>query len=345
MTNLSYILFVLNGFVLGSIPFGYIISKLSKSKDITEIGWKKSSGSNVLKNVGKWEGVLTILLDGLKGFLSVYIPTLAGCPPLVIALCGTAAIVGHNWSPLLGFKGGRGIATLAGAALFISPAVTAVLIIICGLFALLWTASIGTIIAIILGITISFADVGLWGLSLLLILSILPISIKRLSPIKEIIPFEEHKELIENRLIFDQDEIPPFRIRNSLRTVVVDNNISNANSREGEFDFINAQTTPSSIVTEEKKSRNRKKPAKKDMEESKKEKKVSHVKSKKEIVVKKDSPKKIKESKKLTVKKPLSPKKPAKDTTTKTSKAPTRKSKAITPKTSGKSIKKTKKAV
>ncbi|MDD4409544.1 MAG: glycerol-3-phosphate acyltransferase [Candidatus Pacebacteria bacterium] len=245
---LAYVLFILNGFVLGSLPFGYIITRLSTSKNILEIGWKKNSTSNVMKNVGKWQGILTGVLDALKGFLAVYIATLAGCPPVVIALAGTAAIAGHNWSPFLDFKGGRGIATLAGAMFCLSPQITIMLLALCGLFTILWTASIGTVIAIMLGITISFPNVDHWTLLLLLIFSIIPISLKRLSPIKEVIPFADHQTLIENRLIFDQDDIPPFRIKpHNINNIVLENNIEN-NSIDGDYDYINTKNLPTGTV-------------------------------------------------------------------------------------------------
>lgn len=210
---LYYILFILNGFFLGSLPFGYVISRLSTSKDVFEVGWKKNSASNVFKNIGKWQGILTAVLDAAKGFLAVYIASLAGCPSFVIALIAAAAVAGHNWSPLLDFKGGRGIATLAGSMLPISPYITILLAILCGLFAVLWTASIGTIVALIVGITVSFANPSQWNLTLLLLFSLPLIALKRLSPIKDVIPFDKNQTLIENRLIFDQDTVPPFRTR------------------------------------------------------------------------------------------------------------------------------------
>lgn len=210
---LAYTLFILNGFILGSLPFGYIITKLSTSKNILEIGWKKNSASNVMKNIGKWQGITTAALDLLKGYIAVLIAINSGTPSLVVALTGVAAITGHNWSPLLNFQGGRGIATLAGAMLCLFPSLALLLIILSGLFAILWTASIGTIIAIALGLIISFSNPEYWGVFLLLLLSIIPISIKRLSPIKEILPIENNCEIISNRLIFDQDEMPPYRIK------------------------------------------------------------------------------------------------------------------------------------
>lgn len=225
-----FILFIINGFILGSLPFGYIITKLTSSKNLMETGWKKNSSSNVMKNVGKAQGILTFSLDFAKGFFAVYLASQAGCPFYIQALCGTAAITGHNWSPFLGFKGGRGIASLAGSLFFMSPVITLLLILVCGVFTFLWTAAIGTIAAIMLGITISFADPAFYNIFLLLLFSLVPIFIKRLSPIKEIIPFEENKERIENRIIFDQDEVPAFRVKPRSNNILVDNSIRTPDS-------------------------------------------------------------------------------------------------------------------
>ncbi|BFT95270.1 MAG: hypothetical protein MNSN_01110 [Minisyncoccus archaeiphilus] len=299
-----FLLFILNGFILGSLPFGYVISKISSDKDVFAIGWKKNSASNVFKNIGKWQGVLTGLLDLGKGYLAVYIASSAGCPDIIIALTGAAAITGHNWSPLLDFKGGRGIATLAGAMLFISPQITIMLAILAGLFALLWTASVGTIIALALGITISFPDTKLWDLLLLILLSIIPVFVKRLSPIKDIIPFEKNRTIIENRLLFDQDDIPPARIKARINNIVLENNIEN-NPIEEDFQYLN-QVQPTNQEEELTPQELPKKPAPKKRITKKSPTKETPVKKtlpKKKVDTTKPSPKKATPKKTITKKK------------------------------------------
>lgn len=322
------VLFILNGFILGSLPFGYIITKLSKSKDIMEIGWKKNSSSNVMKNIGKAEGILTFALDFAKGFLAVYIATLAGCPFFIQALCGAFAVTGHNWSPFLGFKGGRGIATLGGALFSMSPLLTLLLIGVCAIFTALWTASIGTIIAIMLGITISFANTNFWGIFLLLLFSIIPVFLKRLSPIKDIIPFIENKDLIENRIIFDQDEVPPFRKK---LKAVIENNISNTGNIDGDFDFINTKNNNTTIkepvkptiIKKTKTSQTKNKIKKSPIIESKNKKEIVNKKTK---ITKKPAIKTIAKKETASTKKTISPAKTIKKTT------PTTKAKTITTK-------------
>lgn len=210
-----YFLYLIFSYLLGSIPFAYIISRLASGKNILEIGWKKSSSSNVVKNVGKWPGILTFFLDVGKGFLVVFLAQKYNLPIAIQVLAGFMAIIGHNWSIFLKFNGGRGLGTLIGAIFAFSPPTLFILLIPTIVFTLIWTASIGTILSLIFGIFFTFKG----GLNYfepigwLIILSLVPIFIKRLSPIEEIIKSNNKKELIENRLIFDQDTVPPFRIK------------------------------------------------------------------------------------------------------------------------------------
>ena len=206
-------LLLVSAYLLGSIPFGYLITKYTTRKNLMEIGWKKNSGSNVLKNVGLWQGVFTFILDVAKGFLAVYLAKYFGYSELFQVFCGVLAVTGHNWSVFLGLKGGRGLAALIGALLVISPTVLLISLIPCLLFTIIWTASIGTLLAFLTGIIFSFSFAGYAMAGLLMLISLIPVLIKRLSPIKELLDNPRSKELIENRLIFDQDTVPPIRLK------------------------------------------------------------------------------------------------------------------------------------
>ncbi len=213
--NLFWIIF---SYILGSIPFGYIITKFSTKKNILEIGWRKTSGSNVFKNIGKWQGVLTGVLDLGKGFLAVKLAQFLGLSTLTQVLSGVAAVTGHNWSCFLNFAGGRGIGTFVGAGLALIPRILGLSLIFPIILALIWNASIGTILLLIIIIFLSshfnqFETGGLFGL-----ISLIPIFIKRLSPIKEIKATKDKGVLIKNRLIFDDDKVcSEFRIKRIIR--------------------------------------------------------------------------------------------------------------------------------
>ncbi len=208
----EFILLIIS-YVLGSIPFGYLITKYTTKKNLLEIGWKKNSGSNVFKNVGLWQGIFTFIFDILKGFLAVYLAQYFGFSVLFQVFCGVLTVVGHNWSCFLGFKGGRGLAALIGALFAISPLVLFIALIPCIIFTIIWTASIGTLLSFLTAIIFSFAFKGYEMAGLLMLISLIPVLIKRLSPIKELQNNPKYKELLENRLIFDQDTVPPIRLK------------------------------------------------------------------------------------------------------------------------------------
>lgn len=210
---LKAILLLIVAYLLGSIPFGYLITKYTTRKNLMEIGWKKNSGSNVFKNVGLWQGIFTFIFDVAKGFLAVYLVRYFGFSELFQVFCGVLAIAGHNWSIFLGFKGGRGLAALIGALLVISPLVLVISLIPCIIFAIIWTASIGTLLAFLTGIIFSFSFKGYEMAGLLMLISLIPVLIKRLSPIKDLQNNPDYRELLENRLIFDQDTVPPIRLK------------------------------------------------------------------------------------------------------------------------------------
>jgi glycerol-3-phosphate acyltransferase PlsY len=198
------IVIIVISYLLGSIPSGFIFSKIS-GKEIFKIGWRKSSGSNVFRYVGVWQGVATGFCDISKGFLAIFLAQNYGLPPLLQALCGVAVVTGNNWSFFIKFAGGRGIGALFGVLLALSPKLVGFSIIPFLLMGLIWNASIGTFffLASALFFSIYFGRFQTVGISTLL--SLVPIFIKRLSPIGEIFPLREKLTLIGNRLVFDND--------------------------------------------------------------------------------------------------------------------------------------------
>ena len=202
MEKILFIFYFFFSYLLGSIPFGFIFTFLFARKNILEIGWRKTSGSNVFKNVGKIPGLLTGIFDLLKGFLAVYLAKKFGFPELIQVLSGVLAIVGHNWSIYLKFAGGRGIGTFIGAGLALESKILGLSFLPFAILAIIWNASIGTILFLITAISLSFYFHRFQTIGIFTLISLLPIFIKRLSPIGQL----KGKEIFLNRLIFDNDK-------------------------------------------------------------------------------------------------------------------------------------------
>jgi len=125
---LSYLLTVLGAYLLGSIPTGFLAAK-AKGIDIRSVGSGNIGATNAMRVLGKPAGITVLLLDAAKGFLAVCLATgLArhgGQTDETIAtlrvLAGIGAVLGHNYTCWLKFKGGKGIATTAGVYLALAP--------------------------------------------------------------------------------------------------------------------------------------------------------------------------------------------------------------------------------
>ena len=123
MTEYWPILIPLFTYLIGSVPFGSMIGRLTASVDITQLGSGNTGATNVAREIGiKW-GLLTLFLDMIKGFLPVYIYISLYDPPkpwLSIAI-PVSLLLGHRFSPFLKFRGGKGVATALGIFLALSP--------------------------------------------------------------------------------------------------------------------------------------------------------------------------------------------------------------------------------
>ena len=116
----KYVAVVLIGYLIGSIPFGVLISRRTSGTDITQVGSGKTGMTNVLRTAGKKAAALSLILDMAKGALPVIFAGLIfGDDYHTIAqvVAALTAIAGHSWSVFLKFKGGRGVATFIGGML------------------------------------------------------------------------------------------------------------------------------------------------------------------------------------------------------------------------------------
>ncbi len=125
---------VLLAYVVGATPFGFLAGKL-RGIDIRQHGSGNIGATNVLRTLGKPVGITVLALDVLKGLLPVLLAKSVSDSSIIHIASAMAAILGHNYTFWLGFKGGKGIATTAGAILPIMPyaliaAVTGFLIVL-----------------------------------------------------------------------------------------------------------------------------------------------------------------------------------------------------------------------
>ncbi len=125
---------VLLAYVAGATPFGFLAGKL-RGIDIRQHGSGNIGATNVLRTLGKPVGITILALDVLKGLLPVLLAKSVSDSSIIHIVTAMAAILGHNYTFWLGFKGGKGIATTAGAILPIMPyaliaAVTGFLIVL-----------------------------------------------------------------------------------------------------------------------------------------------------------------------------------------------------------------------
>ena len=113
----SLVLWCLGAFLCGSIPFGLLLVKLAGKGDVRAHGSGNIGATNVSRVGGKALGIVTLLLDILKGFLPVFLGRKLGLSDAALSLLALSAVLGHVFTPWLAFKGGKGVATALGVAL------------------------------------------------------------------------------------------------------------------------------------------------------------------------------------------------------------------------------------
>ena len=126
-------LIIISCYLLGSVPFGYIVGKLFKKVDIREYGSGNIGATNALRILGPQLASLVVIGDIGKGIFSIYLIQYLNIDnSLILTIAGLAVICGHNWSLFLGFKGGKGIATTFGVVFALNPTISILALIIGG---------------------------------------------------------------------------------------------------------------------------------------------------------------------------------------------------------------------
>lgn len=140
------IVYVILAYLIGSIPSGLIIGKGLFGTDVRQFGSKNIGATNTYRVLGLKAALPVFICDALKGAIGVLL--LASYGPAFAVLGGILAMVGHNWSIFLGFKGGRGVATGLGVLIALSPLVAVICFAIWGIIVYpTKLVSLGSIIA------------------------------------------------------------------------------------------------------------------------------------------------------------------------------------------------------
>lgn len=153
MNSVIKIIVLMGSFLVGSIPFAYILGKIFAHIDIRKIGSGNVGSTNLFRAAGKKVAFCGFILDTGKGLITVLVVTNLGFSFQFVLLCGALAVLGHIFPPYLNFKGGKGIATSFGVILGINPKIALILfsifVVIFALSRIVSLASVASTLALV----------------------------------------------------------------------------------------------------------------------------------------------------------------------------------------------------
>src|ERR1700674_708619 len=119
---MSPLLVLCAAYLIGAIPFGYLLVKMKSGEDVRSMGSGNIGATNVLRTTGRASGVVTLLLDIAKGFFAVWFAAwLTGDSPEWMSAAALAVMAGHAYPVFLKFQGGKAVASFIGAFLYLTP--------------------------------------------------------------------------------------------------------------------------------------------------------------------------------------------------------------------------------
>ena len=136
-------------YLLGSIPFGYLIVRWQRGIDVRATGSGSIGATNVMRNLGILGFVATFLLDAGKGLFAVLLVSrMTSGDPTLVAAAAVAAVLGHCFPFWLRFRGGKGVATGVGVFIAIAPLQVVLVLVIFGIVVAIWRyISLGSVVA------------------------------------------------------------------------------------------------------------------------------------------------------------------------------------------------------
>jgi glycerol-3-phosphate acyltransferase PlsY len=202
----TIILLLVFGYLLGSIPSGYLAGKWLKGIDLRQYGSGTVSGSMVWEHVSKWAVIPVGLFDIFKGAFPTWLALRLGMGEVVAMLAGIFAMIGHNWPIYLKFNGGRGFSPFLGELLILFPWGVLIVLAGLGLGNLFHSPAIPLLIVILLPIFTNWMNgpsIVLWGSILMVIITL----IKRVEANHRPLPTNqtERRKIILRRIFLDRD--------------------------------------------------------------------------------------------------------------------------------------------
>jgi len=197
---------LLFGYLLGSIPSGYLAGKWMKGIDLRNYGSGTVSGSMVWEHVAKWAVVPVGLFDIFKGALPVWLGLRLGLGEVAAMLVGFAAIIGHNWPLYLNFHGGRGFSPFLGVLMALFPWGVVIILAGLGIGNVLGSPAIPLLVVMSLPIFAAFINgsaIVLWLSAGMTVITI----VKRLEANRRPLPADplERRSVILRRIFLDRD--------------------------------------------------------------------------------------------------------------------------------------------
>jgi glycerol-3-phosphate acyltransferase PlsY len=130
LTTAGTVALLAGAYLLGSIPWSYLIVRLTQGLDVRTVGSGNVGATNVLRTAGKKAGGVALVLDVAKGVAAVLVSRALEASSLAVGCAAVAVVLGHIYPIFLGFRGGKGVATAAGALGALEPAVLLVCLLL-----------------------------------------------------------------------------------------------------------------------------------------------------------------------------------------------------------------------
>lgn len=155
MAAIGAALLVLFAYLLGAVPWGVVLGRLFAGTDLRQHGSRSTGATNAYRVLGKQVAIAVLVLDFLKGLAPVLVARALGADWWVIGAVAVAAVTGHCWSPMIGFKGGKGVATGGGALLGMVPWLVVVVPIMAAIVAVTRYVSFASIVTAVVAALIT----------------------------------------------------------------------------------------------------------------------------------------------------------------------------------------------